>query len=127
MSFGSRRGFPYTDDSGNVWAMSLDESNIEMVNVGADGFTVPSGANRLPPEIHRRFVKLLAADGSTKTVPVLTRAIYDAIELGQAFAAPAVGEENAAATSFIVQQKIPERILRAVVAVDTGKIDGDQP
>ena len=127
MSFGSMRPFEYSDDSGTKWALRLDESNTELINPASAGVVPAAATETLPPNVLRRKVKLVAADGSTKTVVVLTRARYDAIAIGQTFAAPAVGEENAAGTAFTVVQKIPERRVRANVSVDTGKIDGDQP
>lgn len=127
MSFGSRRGFPYTDDEGTVWGLNLDESNVEMVNTGADSFTPPAGVATLPSNVQRRKVLLKASDGGTKTVVVLTRALYDGLTIGQTLATPAIGEENPEATPFVIVQKIPERILRPVVSLDTGKNDGDQP
>lgn len=127
MSFGSKRWFPYTDDGGNVWGIFGDESNIELLNTGADSLTVPSGTRKLPQDISQRFVRLKAGDGGTKTVPILTPTIYNAIDTNQAFAAPSVGEENASGTSFVVVQKVPERILRAPTSLDTGKNDGDNP
>lgn len=127
MSYGSQRPFRYADDSGTIWALRLDESNTELINPASVGVVPSSGTETLPSTTHRRKVKLEAADGSTKTVVVLTRDRFDAIVLGQSFAAPSVGEENAPATAFTVVQKIPERKLRANVAVDTGKNDGDQP
>lgn len=125
MSFGSQRGFAYTTDEGDVYSVRLDESNTELVN-GVSTLP-PAGADGLAMDIRRRFVKLTAGNGSTKKVVVLTRDIYDTITVGQTFAAPAVGEENPAATAFVVTQKYPERIFRRVSSVDTGKIDGDQP
>jgi hypothetical protein len=127
MSFGSRRGFPYTTDGGIEYALSLDESNVEMFNTGANALSPTAGTPRLPPEIQRRFVVAKAADGTVKKVPILTRTLYDALILGSARSAPAVGEESTAGTSFVIVQKSPERILRPVVSLDTGKIDGDQP
>jgi len=125
MSFGSQRGFAYVDDDGVVHAIRADESNVEMVNTAAP--TPPVGSTGVPMELHMRYIRLRSGDGGSKTIPILTPARYQAITLGQAFAAPAVGEENVPATSFVVTAKVPERIKRAVVAIDTGKIDGDQP
>jgi len=125
MSFGSQRGFAYVDDGGEIYAIRADESNIEMVNLSAP--TPPVGSEGLPMELHKRYIRLRSGDGSSKTIPILTRLRYTEIELGQAFAAPAIGEENIALTSFVVTAKVPERIKRAVVAVDIGKNDGDQP
>jgi hypothetical protein len=127
MSFGSQRWYPYTDDGGNVWGVKGDESNIEMVNTGADALTVPAGIRRLPADIKRREIKLLAADQTTKIIPILTSTRFIEIDTNEAFSSPAEGDENATGTSFVVVQKIPERILRAPFALDTGKIDGDQP
>lgn len=127
MSFGSKRFYPYTDDDGVVHGIQPDESNVEMVNAGADALNVPSGLHRLPPDIKARFVRLETATGTVKRVPILTREIYDAITIGQAFAAPSVGEEEPAQTSYVVVQKVPERLVNPVIPLDTGKIDGDQP
>lgn len=125
MSFGSQRGFAYVDDDGAVYAIRADESNVEMVNTTAP--TPPVGSEGLPMSLHKRYIRLRSGDGSSKTIPILTRLRYTEIQIGQAFAAPAIGEENVALTSFVVTAKVPERIMRAVVAVDTGKTDGDQP
>jgi len=125
MSFGSQRGFAYVDDDGVIHAIRADESNVELVNTTAP--TPPVGSTGVPMELHLRYIRLRSGDGGSKTIPILTRLRYTEIVLGQSFAAPAVGEENVAATSFVVTAKVPERIKRAVVAVDTGKTDGDQP
>jgi len=125
MSFGSQRGFAYTTDQGTVYAVRLDESNTELVN-GVSPIP-PSNSTAIPPDIKRRSVGLKAADGSTKTVVILTRAIFDSINIGQSFASPTVGDENAPGTSFVVTRKKPESVFRRVTSLDTGKIDGDQP
>ena len=125
MSFGSQRGFAYTDDIGTVSSIRLDESNTELIN-GVSTLP-PAGSSAVPKDLRVRKVKLLAANQSTKTVVILTRAIFDSIDIGDTFAAPSIGEENPAGTAFVVTQKIPERIVRRVSSVDTGKIDGDQP
>ena len=123
--FGSKRAFPYLTDESVEYGLVLDESNTELINPSAG---IPSSnVDGLPQDIRRRKVKLVAGNGSTKTVVVLTRPRFDAIIEGQAFAAPSVGEENPAQTSFVVQQKIPERVLRRAYGIDTGKNDGDQP
>lgn len=127
MSYGSMRNFPYTDDDGQVWAIKADESNIEMCNSGADTLTVPAGTRRLPPDIKRRFIKLVADDQTTKTVPILTRALFIAISNGQTFAAPSVGEESAATTPFVVTFRKPETYRNEAFVFDTGKVDGDNP
>ena len=125
MSFGSQRGFAYTDDDGTVSSIRLDESNTELVN-GVSTLP-PAGATAIPSDLRVRKVKLLAGNQSTKTVTILTRAIYDGIDIGDTFAAPSIGEENVPLTAFVVVQKIPEKIVRRVSSLDTGKIDGDQP
>lgn len=127
MAFGSMRDFPYTDDDGVVHAIKGDESNIEMVNAGADGLTVPSGIRRLPPDIKKRYIALRSADGTTKQIPILTRALFAAILNGQSFAAGAVGEENAAGTSYVVTRRRPETYAREAYSLDSGKVDGDNP
>lgn len=125
MSFGSQRGFAYTDDIGTVYSARLDESNTEMVNEISP--LPPAGAAGRPIDLQFRTVHLLAGNQSTKTVVVLTRAIYDTIDIGDTFAAPSIGEENQAGTAFVVIRKTPELIRRRVTYLDTGKLDGDQP
>lgn len=127
MAFGSMRDFPYTDDDGAVWAIKCDESNVEMVNAGADALVVPVGTKRLPPDINKRYIVLKSADLGTKTIPILTRAEFITISNGQAFAAPGVGEENPAATSFVVTRRRPETYSREAFSLDSGKVDGDNP
>jgi len=127
MGFGSQRWLPYTDDGGNVWGLKVDESNVEFINTGADSLTIAAGTRQLPGDIKPRKVKLLAPDGGTKVIPVLTFARYVEIDTNEAFAVPTVGEENPNGTSFVVVQKIPERIVNAPYSLDTGKTDGDQP
>ena len=125
MSFGSQRGFAYTSDGGVIYAIRADESNVELMN--ATSSIPPVGSVGLPRDLRLRFVKLVASNGSTKKVPIMTVAGYNLIQVGDTVAAPTVGEENPAATAFVVLQKVPERILRRVTSIDTGKIDGDQP
>ena len=125
MSFGSQRGFAYTDDIGTVSSIRLDESNTELVN-GVSTLP-PAGATGVPSDLRVRKVKLLAPNLSTKTVTILTRAIYDAINIGSTFNAPVIGEENPSGTVFVVVQKTPEKAVRRVFSFDTGKLDGDQP
>lgn len=125
MSFGSQRGFAYTDDIGTVYSARLDESNTELINNSSP--LPPAGAAGRPIDLRFRKVDLLAADQSTKSVVVLTRAIYDSIDIGDTFAAPAIGEENQAGAAYVVVRKTPELIRRRVTYLDTGKLDGDQP
>lgn len=127
MAFGSMRDFPYTDDDGQVWALKLDESNVEMVNPTADGLTVPAGTKRLPPDIKRRYIVLRDATLGTKTIPILKRADFILITNGQAFATPTVGDEQAAGTSFVVTRRRPETYTREAFSLDSGKVDGDNP
>lgn len=124
MSFGSQRSFAYTDDGGNVFAIRADESNVELVN-NTNGTFAPAGSTSPPKDLRLRYVLLRGSNGSTKKVPVLSPTIYNDITISQSFAAPAVGEENPTGTAFVVVQKIPERILRRPVSIDTGKNDGD--
>lgn len=124
MSFGSQRSFAYTDDGGTVYAIRADESNVELINGTSSAFA-PAGSTSPPKDLKIRYVVLRGANSSTKKVPVLSPTIYNGISISQAFAAPSIGEENPANTEFRVVQKIPERILRRPVSIDTGKNDGD--
>jgi hypothetical protein len=125
MSFGSQRGFGYTDDQGEIYGLRADESNVELVNPSPAA--TPVGATALPRDMTPRRIKLVSGDGHTKLIPVLLVSTYNLISEGDTFAAPAVGEENPAATAFVVQSKIPQRVKRRVTSVDTGLTDGDQP
>lgn len=127
MSFGSKRWFPYVQDDGDISALNLDESNTELINDLADTVTIIAGTKGLPPEVKPRNLKLLAADGTTKSVVVLGRNEYDGIAIGDSFGEPNVGNSSAAGTSFVVIQKIPERLKNPPIPVDTGKNDGDNP
>lgn len=127
MGIGSKRWFPYIRDNAAIHAVLGDESNVELINNLADGQTIIAGTEGLPREIKPRYVKLKAGDGTTKDVPVLDRAVYDDIAIGDSFAEPAVGNGAPAGTSFVVVQKIPERIKNPPIPLDTGKNDGDQP
>lgn len=127
MGYGSQRWFPYVDDDGVVWGIKGDESNIEMANVGANALTVPVGVHSLPRDLKPRFIRLRAADATTKDIPILSRVLFTAINLGEVFSAPIDGEESASGTAFFVKQKVPERILNAPSPIDTGKLDGDNP
>lgn len=124
MGYGSQRSFAYSDDSGTVYSIRADESNVELVN-GTNSAFAPVGAVSPPSDLKIRYVVLRGANSSTKKVPVLSPTTYNAINISQAFSAPSVGEENPAGTEFRVVQKIPERILRRPVSIDTGKNDGD--
>jgi hypothetical protein len=124
MAFGSQRSFAYTDDAGTVYAIRADESNVELVN-GSNSAFAPAGSTRPPADLKIRYVVLRGANTSTKKVPVLSPTIYNGISVSQVFSAPAVGEENPSGTEFRVVQKVPERILRRPVSIDTGKNDGD--
>jgi len=124
MSFGSQRGFSYTSDEGNVYNIRADESNTELINNTQVDFAIPS-ATSLPRDTFARYVALRGSNGSTKKTVILTVAKYNAISIGQQFTVPTVGEENPAGTTFTVVRKVPERVLRRPVAVDTGKNDGD--
>lgn len=124
MSFGSQRTFAYTDDGGTVYAIRADESNVELINSTSTSFA-PAGSTSPPKDMKIRMVKLRGSNSSTKDVPVLSPTIYNDLSIGQSFTVPTVGEENPSGTTFVVTQKIPERILRRPVSIDTGKNDGD--
>lgn len=127
MSFGSMRDFPYVDDDGVVWALKLDESNVEMVNPGANSLVPPAGTKRLPPDIKRRYIVLKGADLSTKTIPILKRVDFIAIVNGQTFASPAIGNQQPGGTAFVVTRRRPETYRNEAFSLDSGKLDGDNP
>ena len=127
MSFGSKRWFPYTTDKGIVYGKLADESNIEMIVPAAGGQVVPAGTEALPPSIKPRMTHWKAGNGSTKSIPIMLKAVYDLLTEGNVYNAPAIGEENPDATPFTLVRKTPEKGIRKPVTIDTGKLDGDQP
>jgi len=127
MSYGSQRWFPYTTDKGIIYGKLADESNVETIVPAANGQVVPAGTEALPPSIISRMTYWKAADGSTKSVPIMLRATFDLLTEGNVYPFSGVGDENAAPVNYTLIRKTPEMGNRKPVQVDTGKLDGDQP
>lgn len=124
-SRGSLRDFNYVDDNAEVWAVRLDESNTELVNLAAQtGVCVAT--NRLPQNIKLRQVFLTNEDGTVKrSAVVLTLARYGAINGTTPFELSA--QDSNATTAMRIERKVPEKRTLLPKSFDTGLNDGDQP
>jgi hypothetical protein len=119
---GSRKWFVYTTDSGNDFAIQLDESNTESVNGAAqdfvDGLAI---ANAVPRNIKPREIFYSNAAGTRIIRCVaLTQAIYNGAISGGVATIP---DPLGGGTLSLVRAN-GER-LRIPYAVDTGLNDGD--
>lgn len=119
---GSKRWFSYVSDTGQTWAVQLDESNTEALNGAAAA--VPAAAARplfLQPQGTRlRRVSYISADGlRTIFCVALTTAIYTAANT----ATPTIPSPIGTGT-LAFRERIPERVKSPRWA-DTGQLDGD--
>lgn len=122
----SRRYFRYLPDDAGAIAVLRDESATELLNDSVYTGASVSGLERAPTGLTCRHVMLKTAAGNHKTVTILARSNYDAINVGQTFAEGAFGEVPSQ-TPWVVTAKIPERFKGRAVNLDTGMIDGDNP
>jgi hypothetical protein len=122
----SRRYFRYLPDDTGAVAILRDESATELLNDPVYTQATVSGLERTPTGLTCRNIKLKTAAGNTKTVTILARSNYDAINVGDTYAEAAFGEV-AAQTPWVVTAKIPERFKGRAVNLDTGMVDGDNP
>lgn len=121
---GSRKNFFYTDDTGQAYAISLDESNTEAINGAVGDIPDTSTANvALPRNIKPRELFYVSGDNArTIRCVALTPAIYSAAINGGASTIP-----DPLATGNQVLQLARVRGERRTVyrGVDTGINDGD--
>lgn len=122
----SRRWFRYVVDDGTFLAVNRDESTTELLNPAAAASANPTGLAPLSLGFKPRKILLKSAAGNSKSGTILTRAAYDAIQIGTTFTEPTFGETTAG-TVFTVVLKNPEVVRGRPTALDTGMIDGDQP
>ncbi len=124
---GSRKDFVYTDDTGDTFAINLDESNTEAVN----GTTGTLTANSAPQNYVPRNVKVREVFYSntqrTRTIRcvALTPAIYSALLTPPFADIPDPLDSTNAAGLFLSRANGERR--RVPIARDTGLNDGDQP
>jgi hypothetical protein len=120
---GSRKDVNYVADNGDIYAIQVDESNIELV-MGAQ-VPLATVSARKPSNLRTlRSVTLGNIDGTIRrNVPVLTAARYNEITT-QLFELP-VGDPDAG-VNLVTYRKVPEKFVRLPrLVVDTGKNDGD--
>jgi hypothetical protein len=119
---GSRKTVAYTADDGDVYCISVDESNIELIM----GASVPaSGAYpALPKGTTPRFVRVESELGLAKRkIPVLTLARYTALD-GATPLTLGAGDIDSG-TAVRVRNKVGEKNRFIPRDYDTAKLDGD--
>jgi len=122
---GSLKWFRYTADDGIPYGIFRDESTTELINVAAD-LTGAIPAAVLPSNLKPRTVRIKSPNGlAAREITILSVARYTALN----GVTPVVMGANDIDTglTFTVTSKRGERVSRLPNAVDTGKLDGDQP
>lgn len=123
---GSRKDFLYTDDSGAVFVINLDESNTEAVNGNAGVLTTANNPKNFVPrnlKVRELFYVNGARTRTIRCVP-LTPAIYGAL-LTPPFP-PLPDPIDSTGPALQLSRANGER-RRVPNPIDTGLIDGDQP
>lgn len=120
---GSRKDVNYVSGDGSVYAISVDESNVELV-MGAP-VALATSPERKPSNLKTlRSVTLQDASGNVKReVPVLTEARYNALNNTSTFTLPAFDGGEGAVVG--VSRKTPEKFVRLPKNFDSGLNDGD--
>ncbi len=121
---GSKKDVNYTSDAGVNYAISVDESNIELIMGGS--VALATAAIRKPSNLKnlRSVVLKDSTNRVVRTVPVLTQARYNEIlSTLPNFTLPANDVDEG--TTVGVAELIPEKFVRIPKNVDTGKQDGD--
>lgn len=120
---GSLKWFIYTTDSGDTFALKADESNVEELMGATGDFLADTEITfSLPSNIKPRSATYSSASRYRNiTIPVLTAAVYAALETDNlTIVDPIAGSGN-----LTLVRKTPERITMLPVGEDTGLIDGD--
>jgi hypothetical protein len=120
---GSRKDVNYVADDGSIYAIQVDESNVELVM--GSSVAMATSPNRKPSNLRQlRSVVLSDITGLVKrTVPVLTQARYNALNNSTSFTLPSNDADSG--TTVGVSEKLPEKFVRLPKSFDTGKTDGD--
>jgi hypothetical protein len=121
---GSRKNFFYTDDTGQAYAISLDESNTEAIN-GSDG-DIPDTSTatvEVPRNVKIRelFYATPNRERTIRCIP-LTQARYNAVING---AAPTIPDPIANDGSILNLVRANGERRRVFPGVDSGLTDGD--
>jgi hypothetical protein len=126
---GSKRDFLYTSDRGVSFAVELDESNVEEVNVGltAAQLVPVVGTLKLPIASKLRFAVYRSADGRvSRQVPVLTTGALASIPTS--LVVPVTGAPGTAPVNVTLTLSTTRGEKFAYVrGDDSGLNDGDNP
>lgn len=122
---GSLRWFRYLDDSGTPYAIFLDESITELVNIAADT-TAAIPTLPLPKNVQPRFIRFDEPSGKvSRRAVALSLARYTALN---GVTAILLGDNDIdSGITMTVSSKTGEKITRIPRTADTGKDDGDNP
>jgi hypothetical protein len=119
---GSIKWFEYTTDSGQTFAISMDESNGEAV--GNPDYTPASTVTfKLPGNVRKRFARYTSDDGNHSRVIPISSNTANVNTLPASFEAQAVG--IAAGVTVRLRQFTGEAVSMIPVPQDTGLNDGD--
>lgn len=121
---GSRKNFIYQDDTGQIYAINLDESNTEAVNGGTNDIPDTTTATvGVPRNIRPREIFFKSVDGrrTIRTV-ALTTQIYQSIVNGALTEIP--DPLNPLGQGLQLARLNGER-RRVYPGIDTGLDDGD--
>jgi hypothetical protein len=121
---GSRKWFNYVSDDGDTYAVELDESNAESSGLGFVAATVNAPVlGQRDRGLRMRRISCIRYDADDKPVrrqfPVGTIAAFNA--------AKTAGSVTVSGQTYQISAAFGEESKQAVVGIDTGRIDGDQP
>lgn len=120
---GSRKDVNYVADNGTVYAISVDESNVELVM----GASVPLATASIRKPSNLKSLRSVVLMDSTqlikRTVPVLTQAVYNLLSGASNFTLPANDPDTGTVVGVAI--KVPEKFVRIPKSLDTAKQDGD--
>lgn len=124
---GSIKNFVYTDDVGQTYGITLDESNTEAVNGSVDG-DLPTGSTStvaLPRNIKPRELFYTGQDGNrTIRIVALTPTVYNAVLTGTG--PQTIPDLLGEAGDVLELRRANGERRRILFGLDTGLIDGDE-
>jgi len=122
---GSLKWFRYLADDGASYSINRDESTTELINVNAD-LSVAPPKDVLPANVKPRTVRIKSPNGlAAREITILSLERYNVLS---GVTAVVMGANDVdTGLTFTVTSKRGERTSRIPSAVDTGKLDGDQP